>query len=92
MNIYIRNKYQKLACYDYGKPKSTLLIQIFALYNKLLQLLNTTFKMTTTVINTAFYLLLALSCGSQGAKKKKSLAAVKAVEKGHPIQTHKNSV
>lgn len=76
MNIYIKDKYQKLTCFGYAKPKGTVLIQIFALCNKLLQLLSTTSKTIITVINTALYPLLALSCGSQGAKKK-SLAVVK---------------
>lgn len=88
MNIYIKDKYQKLTCFGHAKPKGTVLIQIFALCNKLLQLLSTTSKTIITVINTALYPLLALSCGSQGAKKKKSCSS----EKGHPIQTHKNSV
>lgn len=71
MNIYVRDKCQKLVCFDYALTKSTLLLQIFPLSNKLLQVLSTTFKMIVTVINTALYLLLALSCGSQGAKKKR---------------------
>lgn len=89
MNIYIKDKYQKQTCFGYAKTKGTLLIQIFAFCNKLLQLLSTTSKTIITVINTALYLLLALSCGSQGAKKNQKSCSS---EKGHPMQTHKNSV
>lgn len=77
MNIYKKDKYQNPTCFGHAKTKGTLLIQIFALCNMLLQLLSTTSKTIITLINTALYLLLALSCGSQGAKKtSKSLAVV----------------
>lgn len=75
---------QKLVCFDYAQTESILLIQTFPVYNKLLQLLSTTFKMISTVINTALYLLLALSRGSQGAKKKSKSCSSESSWKGPP--------
>lgn len=81
MNIYIKDKYQKLSWFGHAKTKGILLYTISCY--------NCWAPHPRESSLWSIHLLLALPCGSQGAKKTQKPCSS---QKGHPIQIHRSSV